>query len=311
MSGYHQPVMLKEVIKYLDPVKGETFVDNTIGGGGHALEIVKKIMPGGKLVGMDVDDMAITAANFTLRKHSRNIYLIKANFSKVDDVLKELGIEGMDGSLFDLGLSSAQINDNSRGFSYIEDGQLDMRMDKNIQLTAKEVINTVPVDELSAIFRRYGQEEHATRIAGAIEIRRKKAPINSTMDLVEIIKNAVPKKRARRGHPAKRIFQALRIYVNDEIGCLEIGLKKNFKLLNTGGRMVVISYHSLEDKLVKDIFKKLSGGCICPPDVPVCICGMQKNAEILTKGAVLPDSEEVLRNPRSKSARLRALRKLN
>jgi len=311
MSGYHQPVMLKEVIKYLDPVKGETFVDNTIGGGGHALEIVKKIMPGGKLVGMDVDDMAITAANFTLRKHSRNIYLIKANFSKVDDVLKELGIEGMDGSLFDLGLSSAQIDDNSRGFSYIEDGQLDMRMDKNIQLTAKEVINTVPVDELSAIFRRYGQEEHATRIAGAIEIRRKKAPINSTMDLVEIIKNAVPKKRARRGHPAKRIFQALRIYVNDEIGCLEIGLKKNFKLLNTGGRMVVISYHSLEDKLVKDIFKKLSGGCICPPDVPVCICGMQKNAEILTKGAVLPDSEEVLRNPRSKSARLRALRKLN
>ena len=310
MSGYHQPVMLREVIKYLSPVRGETFVDNTIGGGGHALEIVKKIMPGGKLVGMDVDDMALAAAKFYLKKYLGSVFLVKANFLRADEVLSGLGMEKIDGSLFDLGLSSAQIEESSRGFSYITDGQLDMRMDKSLSLTAKEIVNTMPAGELSVIFRRYGQEEHAVQIADAIERSRKRSPVNSTMDLVEIIKKAVPKKGTRRGHPAKRVFQALRIYINDEIDVLKVGLKKNFRFLNAGGRTVVISYHSLEDRTVKDIFKELAGGCICPPDAPVCVCGRQASAEILTKGAILPSSEEVAMNSRSKSARLRALRKL-
>ncbi|MCL5985912.1 MAG: 16S rRNA (cytosine(1402)-N(4))-methyltransferase RsmH [Actinobacteria bacterium] len=310
MNRYHQPVMLREVIEYLSPVRGETFVDNTIGGGGHALEIVKKIMPGGKLVGMDVDEMALAAAKFYLKRYLDDVFLIKANFSRVDEVLSELSIEKIDGSLFDLGLSSAQIEESSRGFSYMSDGQLDMRMDRSLPLTAKEIVNTMPTDELSDIFRRYGEEGYAARIADVIERSRKRSPINSTMELVEIIKKAVPIKGARKGHPAKRVFQALRIYVNDEISSLRVGLKKSFQFLNAGGRMVVISYHSLEDRTVKNIFKELAGGCICPPDIPVCVCGRQISAEILTNGAVLPTSEEVMMNARSKSAKLRALRKL-
>ena len=310
MSGYHQPVMMREVIKYLSPVRGETFVDNTIGGGGHALEIVKKILPGGKLVGMDVDDMALAAAKLYLKKYINSVFLVKANFSKIDEVLGELGIRSIDGSLFDLGLSNAQIEESMRGFSYMSNGQLDMRMDRRLPLTAKEIVNTMPLDELSDIFRMYGEEKHAERIADAIGKSRSRTSINSTMELVEVVKKAVPIKGGRKGHPAKRIFQALRIYINDEIGSLKMGLKKSFQFLNTGGRMVVISFHSLEDRTVKNIFKELAGGCICPPDLPICVCERQLKAEILTKGAIIPVSEEVIVNPRSKSARLRAIRKL-
>ncbi len=308
----HQPVLLWEALEFLDLQPDGIYVDATVGGGGHALEIARKLQ-GGRLIGLDLDPFALETARQTLKGHLDRVELIHANYRELERVLDELGITQIEGVLFDLGLSSLQLADERRGFSFQRDAPLDMRFDpENNPLTAGAIVNEYSREELSKIFRAYGEERFAARIAAEIVHARQQAPIETTEQLVSLIEEAIPKPAQRRYlrkiHPATRVFQALRIAVNDELGNLAEGLEAAFRRLRSGGRLVAISFHSLEDRIVKRFLKEKARGCLCPPQMPLCQCGRTPEAEIL--GEATPSPEELANNPRARSARLRAARKL-
>lgn len=303
--------MLAEVLHYLSPHPGATVVDCTLGGAGHAVEIASAIAPGGLLVGIDQDDAALTAAADVLRLGQQTT-LLKGNFGELDRLLAGANIPYADGFLFDLGVSSPQLDFAERGFSYKADALLDMRMDPAAGgMTAADVVNTYDEADLARVIRDYGEDRWASRIAAFIVAARARHPVTTTTELVDIVKAAIPA-AARKGgpHPARRTFQALRIEVNHELEVLERALDAAVRWLAPGGRIVVISYHSLEDRVVKQAFARLSQTCTCPPELPVCVCGAKPVVRVLTRRAIVPTEEEVDRNPRSRSAKLRAAEKL-
>lgn len=311
MEYRHEPVLLAEVLKQLNLSKRRTIVDCTLGGAGHAGAVAAMISPNGLLVGIDKDDVAIEAAAKNLARFSQQIKLVKGDFKEIDEIITSLRLPLVDGFLFDLGVSSAQLDIPERGFSYRFNAPLDMRMDLAQKLTARGVVNTYSKKQLAYIFRKFGEERWAERIAHFIIERRKYKPIETTFELVEIIKDAIPA-AARRigGHPARRTFQALRIEVNKELEILEKAIRDAVKWLKPEGRIVIISYHSLEDRIVKETFKDLARGCVCPLDFPICQCGKKPVMKILTKKPVRPGKDEIERNPRAESARLRAAEKI-
>ncbi len=306
-------MLLRETIEYLALRPDGIYVDATVGGGGHALEIARRLTKG-RLIALDLDPQALSIARETLRGHLDQVELVHANYRDLEQILDELGIVEVDGVLLDLGLSSLQLADPERGFSFQQDAPLDMRFDPKSSLTAREIVNEYGQKELTRILREYGEERWAARIAAEIVRIRKQSPIETTGQLVAWIDQAIPKPAQRRYlqgraiHPATRTFQALRIAVNDELGNLKEGLEAAFRRLASGGRLVVISFHSLEDRIVKRFMKAKAQGCTCHPDMPICQCGRTPEAEIL--GEATPSPEELSQNPRARSARLRALRKL-
>ena len=305
----HVPVMLQEVLNALDPHKGDIVCDCTLGGAGHTVALAQRIAPDGLSIGIDQDDMALTAATerFEREVPDGNHLFLKGNFGELDDLLVEAEIDGVDCFLFDLGVSSPQLDIAERGFSYNEDAPLDMRMSPDVcTTTAAEVINTYNETDLIRILRTYGDERHASRIAREIVRRRAKQPIQTTFELVDVVKAAIPAADRRHGHhPARKTFQALRIEVNHELEVLERGLRAAVRWLNPGGRICVISYHSLEDRIVKHVFSELSRGCTCPPDFPVCVCGNVPALRVKTKKPLVASDEEVRSNPRARSAKTR------
>ena len=316
MEYRHTPVLLAEVTQQLSPHPGSIIVDCTLGGAGHAKRLLELVVPGGILVGIDQDDAALIAAENTLRLGqqmlSDSVRLLKGNFGELDDLLVEAGVPYVDGFLFDLGVSSPQLDIPERGFSYREDAPLDMRMDPGHHtLTAAEVIATYSEADLTRIVRVYGEERWASRIAHFIAEERERRPIETTMQLVEVIKAAVPASARREGpHPAKRTFQALRIEVNQELQVLTSALDAAIRWLAPGGRIAVISYHSLEDRIAKHAFAEAARGCTCPADLPVCTCGHEPVLRVITRKAILPSADEVEANPRARSAKLRVGEKL-
>ena len=308
----HIPVLLKEVLYYLNLKQGDIIFDGTLGGAGHTVEIIKAIAPTGRVIGVDLHSQTISTAAIKLKKFLKNVVLINDNFANIKEILKKLSIENIDGLLLDLGLSSFMIDKSGRGFSYLKDELLDMRYGNDISLSAFDVVNDYPLEKLIEVFRKYGEERWSASIAKNIVKDRETGDIKTTGELVEIIKKSIPLKfrYQRKGHPAKRIFQAIRMEVNRELDNLKKAIEDGFEVLKSGGRMAIISYHSLEDRMVKSKFLQYEGKCTCPPDFPVCKCGYSKRARIITKKAIKPDPEEISKNSRSKSARLRVLEKL-
>lgn len=308
----HRPVMLQEALKYLDLAPGKIVVDATLGGGGHAKAILGKILPQGKLIGIDWDEDALKAASTKLAVFGDSFQAVKASFSQLEEILFQLGIPEVNAILFDLGVSSFQLDSKERGFSYQQDVFLDMRMNKDLPRTAADLLQELSPGQLAKIFRQYGGERWAWRIAQFIDrYRRSHGPIIRSGQLVDIIKDAIPAAARRKGgHPARRVFQALRIAVNRELDNLKEGLEEGLKSLAPGGRLVVISYHSLEDMLAKKFFLTHSRGCACPPELPQCKCGRKPGLKILTRKPLFPAEKEVVANPRARSARLRAAEKI-
>ena len=307
--------MLAEVLAELDPQPGEVVCDCTLGGAGHTVELARRVAPDGLSIGIDQDDMALTAATERLAREvpEASTRLLKGNFGDLDELLVEAEVPGVDCFLFDLGVSSPQLDIPERGFSYHEDAPLDMRMNSGKHtITAAEVVNTYNEADLTRILRVYGDERFAARIARRIVERRAKRPIETTLQLVEVIKEAIPAAARRTGgHPARRTFQALRIEVNHELDVLDQGLRAAIRWANPGGRICVISYHSLEDRIVKHVFSELSQGCTCPPDLPVCVCGHVPIVQVRTRKPLVASDEEVAANPRSRSALMRVAVKLD
>ena len=303
--------MPEETLAALTVKPAGTYVDCTLGGAGHARRIADRLSPAGRLIGLDQDEAAICAAKERLAGVSCRVDVVRSNFRALASVLQSLGVTSVDGVLFDLGVSSHQIDTAERGFSYMQDAPLDMRMDRTRSLSAREVVNEYSEEELWCIFRDYGEERWAKRIAEFVVKARAERPVETTGELVDIVCRAVPKgvRRVAVGHPAKRIFQALRIEVNDELGILRGSVESAVHALRAGGRIAVITFHSLEDRIVKTAFKELARGCICPPELPVCICGHRPELKVLGK-AKKPSAEEAEENPRAKSAKLRAAEKL-
>jgi 16S rRNA (cytosine1402-N4)-methyltransferase len=315
-TGYqHVPVMLQEVLRELDPEPGDVVCDCTLGGAGHSVELAKRIAPEGLSIGIDQDDMALAAAaeRFSREVPGAEHKFLKGNFGDLDELLVQAEVPGVDCFLFDLGVSSPQLDIPERGFSYHEDAPLDMRMDPgNNTLTAAEVINHYNETDLTRILRLYGDEKYAARIARKVVEERAKAPIETTLQLVEVIKRGIPAAARRSGgHPARKTFQALRIEVNHELDVLDRGLRAAVRWANPGGRICVIAYHSLEDRIVKHIFTELSRGCTCPPDLPVCVCGNVPILKVRTRKPLVASDEEVAANPRSRSALTRVAVKLD
>lgn len=311
----HTPVLLAECLEQSNLKPQQTFVDATLGGAGHSLEMAKLIGPGGTLIGIDQDEVALAAARSRLESlpdgQRPNLELLRGNFGDMDDLLVSAEVPGVDAFLFDLGVSSVQIDTPSRGFSFKENGPLDMRMDPGkTTLTAAEIVNTYNAADLTRIIRAYSDEKWASRIADFIVRSRANGRIETSEQLVDVIKAAIPAS-ARRvgGHPAKRTFQALRIEVNSELDVLRRGLDAAVRWLNPGGRLVVISYHSLEDRIVKETFNAYANRCTCPPDLPVCVCGKEPILDLVTRKPLLPTAGEIERNPRARSAKLRVARK--
>ena len=313
----HIPVLLSECLRYLELDKGDRYVDATLGGAGHSLEAARLIGNTGYLIGVDQDEVALAAATERLEALPDDVRpeldILYGNFGELDSLLVQAEVPSIDAILFDLGVSSVQIDTPSRGFSFKESGPLDMRMDPSNQtLTAAEIINTYNAADLARVIRQYSDEKWASRIAEFVVKMRENAPITESEQLVEVIKAAVPASARRSGgHPAKRTFQALRIEVNGELNVLRSGLEAAIRWLAPGGRIAVISYHSLEDRIVKDLFKQYSTGCICPPELPVCVCGNKPILKVITRKPVLPSKEEIERNPRSRSAKLRVAQRLD
>ena len=307
--------MLAEVLAELDPQPGEVVCDCTLGGAGHTVELARRVAPNGLSIGIDQDDTALQAATERLAREvpEASTRLLKGNFGDLDELLVEAEVPGVDCFLFDLGVSSPQLDIPERGFSYHEDAPLDMRMNSgNHTLTAAEVVNTYNEADLTRILRVYGDERFAARIARRIVERRAKQPIETTLQLVEVIKEAIPAAARRTGgHPARRTFQALRIEVNHGLDVLDQGLRAAIRWANPGGRICVISYHSLEDRIVKHVFSELSQGCTCPPDLPVCVCGHVPIVQVRTRKPLVASDEEVAANPRSRSALMRVAVKLD
>ena len=311
----HTPVLLAECLEYLELQTQHVFVDATLGGAGHSFEAAKHLGREGTLIGIDQDEVALAAARAkleTLPEETRpNLELLRGNFGDLDSLLTSAEVPGIDAILFDLGVSSVQIDTPSRGFSFKENGPLDMRMDPGKQtLNAAEIINTYNAADLTRVIRTYSDEKWASRIADFIVKARADAPITESGQLVDVIKAAIPASARRAGgHPAKRTFQALRIEVNSELTVLRRGLDAAVRWLNPGGIIAVVSYHSLEDRIVKDMFADFANRCTCPPDIPVCVCGKQPVLDLITRKPLLPSAEEIERNPRSRSAKLRVARK--
>lgn len=307
--------MLQEVLRELDPKPGDVVCDCTLGGAGHSVELAKRIAPEGLSIGIDQDDMALAAAaeRFSREVPGEEHKFLKGNFGDLDELLVQAEVPGVDCFLFDLGVSSPQLDIPERGFSYHEDAPLDMRMDPgNNTLTAAEVINHYNEADLTRILRLYGDEKYAARIARKVVEERAKAPIETTLQLVEVIKRGIPAAARRSGgHPARKTFQALRIEVNHELDVLDRGLRAAVRWANPGGRICVIAYHSLEDRIVKHIFTELSRGCTCPPDLPVCVCGNVPILKVRTRKPFVASDEEVAANPRSRSALTRVAVKLD
>ena len=310
MEFKHVTVLLNEAVDILDIKPEGIYVDGTLGGAGHSLEIVKKLTSG-KLICFDQDINAISAAKEKLKDFMDKTILVHSNFENLREELNKLGIESIDGFLVDLGVSSHQLDVPERGFSYMQDAPLDMRMDNNAELSAYDVVNTYSEAELKRVIKDYGEENWSARIAKLIVERRATMPIRTTFELVDAIKAAIPKKmRDENQHPAKRTFQAIRIEVNRELDVIEKTLLAAVDMMNEGGVLAVITFHSLEDRIVKNVFKKLKYSCTCPPEFPVCICNSKQVVEIITRKPILPSENEVEMNPRSRSAKLRAARKL-
>ena len=306
----HVPVLLHECLDALAIRPKGIYVDGTLGRAGHSLEIVKRLTTG-RLIGIDRDETAIAAAQERLADYADRITLVHSNFDRIGDILAELHIDGADGMLFDLGVSSPQLDDAERGFSYMHDAPLDMRMDRSAYLTARKVVNGWSYEELRRILFEYGEERYAPLIAAAIERERADKPIETTLELVRVIKGAMPAKALReKQHPAKRSFQAIRIAVNDELGAVREAMEKAIDCLNPGGRLAVITFHSLEDRIVKAAFQQAAQGCTCPKDFPVCICGKKPKVRLTPRKPILPDEREIEENPRARSAKLRVCEKI-
>jgi 16S rRNA (cytosine1402-N4)-methyltransferase len=311
----HRPVLLAESIALLEPKPGDLVVDGTVGGGGHAAALLERIGPAGRLVGLDVDDEALLEAARRLGSpQDSRVTLVRASFRELGRVLKDLGIARIDRLLLDLGVSSRHLDAPERGFRFSEDSAemtpLDMRMDRRNHATAADLLRTASAPELERIFREYGELEGAARLARALVAARRNSPLRSAGDLVAAVRQARVGGR-RRHHPATLVFQALRIAVNDELRVLQEGLAAGIDALKPGGRLAVIAYHSLEDRAVKQRLRDEARGCVCPPRVPVCVCGRRPRLEILTPRPVTPQTEEIRLNPRSRSARLRAAERLD
>lgn len=308
---HHVPVLLAEVLEGLALRSGGLYLDCTTGGAGHSQAILEASNPEGRLIGLDQDDNALDAARERLAPYGVRATLVKSNFAELGGVLDRLGIPSVDGILMDLGVSSHQLDEGDRGFSYHQDAPLDMRMDQSRPLSAFELVNQADVRELTRIISEYGEERFAGRIARRLAEVRVTNPIQTTGELAEIIKLAIPAAARREGpHPARRTFQALRIAVNDELGVLERGLDAALQALAPGGRLAVISFHSLEDRIVKQRFAAWAKGCDCPPQIPVCVCGKQPAVRLVTRGPVTATPTELEENTRSRSAKLRVAEKL-
>ena len=305
----HRPVMLDECIENLAIKPDGIYVDGTAGGGGHSFAIASRLIDG-KLIAIDQDEAAIAAAGARLAPLGERARVVRNNFRNLTQVCAELGIDGIDGLLLDLGVSSYQLDTPERGFSYQADAPLDMRMDKRNPLSAYEVVNTYSQEDLRRILFEYGEERFAPRIASAICRAREEAPIQTTGELVELIKKAMPSAARDGGHPAKRSFQAIRIEVNAELDVIAPAIRSAVNLLRPGGRIVIITFHSLEDRIVKQTFADLTGGCTCPKNFPVCVCGNRPQVKIITRKPILPSAAELEENRRSHSAKVRVAEKL-
>lgn len=310
MNFEHFSVLLKETVDGLDIKADGIYVDGTLGGGGHSEEILSRLTTG-KLIGIDQDENALKAATKRLERFGENFVPVRSNFSEILQVLQDLNIEKIDGMMMDLGVSSHQLDEADRGFSYRFDAPLDMRMDQRSAFDAYEVINSYTEDELNRILRDYGEEKWARRIAKFICERRSEKPIETTQELVDLVYSAIPANARREGgHPAKRTFQAIRIEVNGELEIIKQTIEDITSVLNKNGRISIITFHSLEDRLVKQTYKALAAGCICPPELPVCVCNNKPKLKIITRKPILPSAEELEVNSRSKSAKLRVAKKI-
>ena len=309
MAYAHAPVMLQEAMEFLQPAARRKYLDGTLGGGGHSEKILELSSPDGMVAGLDWDDEALAAARRRLERFGERLVVRRANFREAGEVLRQLGWERVHGVLLDLGLSSHHLESAERGFSFQAAARLDMRMDRRQTLDAGEIVNTFPVSKLTQVLREYGEEPRARRIAFAIDAVRKRGGITTTKELADLVARVAGKKRGHI-HPATRTFQALRIAVNRELENLQAFLSDGYELLCPGGRMAIISFHSLEDRLVKQAFRKWSRSCICPPRDPVCRCGWSRKVKLLTSTPRIPSEAEIQQNPRARSAKLRAVERL-
>ncbi len=309
MEFHHISVLLNEAVDGLNINPDGVYVDGTMGGGGHSREILKEIS-GGKLIGFDRDMTAINVCRERLGGFGKRVEFVNRNFFEIKDVLSELGIESINGAVLDLGVSSYQLDTAERGFSYQHDAPLDMRMNEADPVTARDIVNAYSEEQLADVIWRYGEDRWAKRIAQFIVSEREKQPITTTGELVDIIKKAVPKGARQDGpHPAKRTFQAIRIEVNSELAGLEQAVRDFIDVLAPKGRLSIITFHSLEDRIVKNVFAEMARGCTCPPEIPVCICGKKSAGKVITRKAIVASDEELERNPRARSAHLRIFEK--
>ena len=310
MDFKHISVLLEESVQNLNINKDGVYVDCTMGGGGHSEKIVSQLSSAGVLIGIDRDTEALQAAGKRLEQYT-NVMYVHDNFHNIKDILAQKGIDAADGIIADLGVSSYQLDNRGRGFSYMEDARLDMRMDATASFDAYELVNTYSEQQLADVIFKYGEERFSRKIAKLIAERRQTAPIETTLELVDIIKRAIPEKFRQKGsHPAKRTFQAIRIEVNAELEPLAQAVEDMFDCLKPGGRLSIITFHSLEDRIVKTVYQKLAQGCTCPPDFPVCVCGKTPRGKIVTRKPILPSDDECEQNSRSKSAKLRIIEKI-
>ncbi len=310
MEFVHKSVLLDECIEGLAIKPDGIYLDGTLGGAGHSSQIAMRLTTG-RLIGVDRDTVALEAARQRLEPWMDRVTLVHSNFKEIHQILDDLGMDKIDGMLFDLGVSSPQLDDGERGFSYMADAPLDMRMNREDRLTAYEVVNLWPREELRKIFYEYGEERYAPQIAAAIDRKRQTAPIETTLQLVDVIRSALPPQALReKQHPAKRTFQAIRIAVNDELGSVREMMEAAIPRLNPGGRLAVITFHSLEDRIVKTAMASASKGCTCPPDFPVCVCGKKPQVKLVTRKPIVSGPQELEENPRARSAKLRVCEKL-
>ncbi len=311
MTFNHKSVLLNETIEALNIIPDGIYVDGTLGGAGHSSEICKRLGSGGRLVGIDQDKDAIQASTERLKNYTSQVTIVRDNYENIASVLKGLNIEKVDGILLDLGVSSYQLDTDERGFSYQHEAPLDMRMDDRNPMTAADIVNEYSLQELARIIREYGEDKFAQNIAKHICAEREKTPIDTTTQLAEIIKQAIPMKmRVTGGHPAKRTFQAIRIELNRELTVLKESIGTMIDILNPGGRLCIITFHSLEDRIVKEAFRKAENPCTCPPDFPVCVCGNVSKGKVITRKPILPGEEELADNRRSESAKLRVFERI-
>ena len=312
MEFQHISILLSECLEQLNIRPDGVYVDATLGGAGHSLHIAQRLGQGGRLICLDRDDMALENARVRLADVMDRVTLVKSDFRYLDQAIASCGVSAVDGILFDLGVSSPQLDIAERGFSYMQDAKLDMRMDQHQQLSAYEVVNEWDRAELRRILFEYGEERYAPQIAAAIERERSAHPIETTLQLADIIRNAMPPAaRREKQHPAKRSFQAIRIAVNDELMAVQEAMERAVDALAPGGRLAVITFHSLEDRIVKNAFRKAAQGCTCPKDFPVCVCGKTAKVKLTSRKPILPSAEEIAQNPRARSAKLRVCEKLS